>query len=50
MPAADLIKTWGVLTAIVAVGFVVTYQEHNRPPRDTTLLAVAAALLIPLFV
>jgi uncharacterized protein len=32
IPAADLIKTWGVLTAIVAVGFVVTYQYVGAPP------------------
>jgi TRAP transporter TAXI family solute receptor len=32
VPAADLIKTWGVLTAIVAVGFVVTYQFVGAPP------------------
>jgi TRAP transporter TAXI family solute receptor len=32
IPAADLIKTWGVLTAIVAVGFVVTYQYIGAPP------------------
>ena len=32
IPAADLLKTWGMLTAIVAVGFVVTYQYVGAPP------------------
>jgi TRAP transporter TAXI family solute receptor len=39
IPAAELIKTWGVLTAIVAVGFIVTYQYIGAPPPQVIRIA-----------
>ena len=41
-PAADLIKTWGVLTAIVAGGFVATYQFVGAPPPRVIRIATGA--------